>query len=58
MNEQIARKLKTVPNEPGAYMMLNEAGDVIYAGKARSLRKRLQQWFRDDEKHSPWAARM
>jgi excinuclease ABC subunit C len=58
MNEQIARKLKTVPDEPGAYMMLDDAGDVIYVGKARSLRKRLQQWFRDDQKHSPWAATM
>ncbi len=58
MTEQIAEKLKTVPNEPGAYMMLDESGDVIYAGKARSLRKRLQQWFRDDDKHSPWAATM
>ncbi|MFW5868117.1 MAG: excinuclease ABC subunit UvrC [Armatimonadota bacterium] len=58
MTERIAEKLKTVPNEPGAYMMLDESGDVIYAGKARSLRKRLQQWFRDDAGHSPWAATM
>ena len=58
VRERIAEKLKTVPNEPGAYMMLDDSGDVIYAGKARSLRKRLQQWFRDDEKHSPWAATM
>ena len=58
MTEQITEKMKLVPNEPGAYMMLDESGDVIYVGKARSLRKRLQQWFRDDQKHSPWAATM
>ncbi|NLO04970.1 MAG: excinuclease ABC subunit UvrC [candidate division WS1 bacterium] len=58
MNEQIARKLKTVPDEPGAYMMLDGKREVIYVGKARSLRKRLQQWFRDDDKHSPWATKM
>ncbi len=58
VNETIAQKLKTVPNEPGAYMMLDESGDVIYVGKAKSLRKRLQQWFRDERRHSPWAATM
>ncbi|MEA3400944.1 MAG: excinuclease ABC subunit UvrC [Armatimonadota bacterium] len=58
MREKIREKLQTVPDEPGAYTMLDEVGEVIYAGKAASLRKRLQQWFRDEEKHSPWAARM
>ncbi|MGC9316622.1 MAG: excinuclease ABC subunit UvrC [Armatimonadota bacterium] len=58
MRDRIREKLGTVPDEPGAYTMLDEDGAVIYAGKAASLRKRLQQWFRDEEKHSPWAARM
>ncbi len=58
MREQIAEKLKTVPDEPGAYMMLDDAGTIIYVGKAASLRKRLQQWFRDTDRHSPWALRM
>ncbi len=58
MREEIAEKLKTVPDEPGAYMMLDEAGAIIYVGKAASLRKRLQQWFRDTDRHSPWALRM
>ncbi|MGD9496749.1 MAG: excinuclease ABC subunit UvrC [Armatimonadota bacterium] len=58
MSDHIAEKLKAVPDEPGAYMMRDEAGAIIYVGKAASLRKRLQQWFRDRERHSPWAARM
>jgi len=58
MRERIAERMKTVPDEPGAYLMLDEVGDVIYVGKARSLRKRLQQWFREDGGHSPWAATM
>ncbi len=58
MREDIAERLKTVPDEPGAYMMLGEGGEVIYVGKAASLRRRLQQWFRDRERHSPWAAKM
>ena len=58
MTDRIAEKLKTVPDEPGAYLMLDAQGRVIYVGKARSLRKRLQQWFRDADKHTPWAQRM
>jgi excinuclease ABC subunit C len=58
MRERIEEKMRNVPNEPGAYLMLDDGGDVIYVGKARSLRKRLQQWFREDGGHSPWAATM
>ena len=58
MQPRVAERLATVPDEPGAYLMRGEAGDVIYVGKARSLRKRLQQWFRDSSDHAPWAARM
>lgn len=58
MTDRIAQKLKSVPDEPGAYQMLDSRGRVHYVGKARSLRKRLQQWFGDQEKHTPWARRM
>ncbi len=58
MQPRVAERLATVPDEPGAYLMRGEEGDVIYVGKARSLRKRLQQWFRESSDLSPWAARM
>ncbi|MBI5557950.1 MAG: excinuclease ABC subunit UvrC [Deltaproteobacteria bacterium] len=38
--------LKTIPNTPGVYLMLNRAGKVIYVGKARELRKRLASYAR------------
>jgi excinuclease ABC subunit C len=34
-----------VPNTPGIYIFRNAAGEVIYVGKARSLRKRLSNYF-------------
>ena len=34
-----------VPNAPGVYLFRNAAGEVIYVGKAKSLRRRLSSYF-------------
>jgi excinuclease ABC subunit C len=39
-------KIKTYPITSGVYLMKNEAGVVIYVGKAVSLQKRLLSYFR------------
>jgi len=39
------RSLQDVPNAPGVYVFRNASGEVIYVGKARSLRKRLRSYF-------------
>lgn len=38
-------KLALLPTDPGVYLMLNEAGEVIYVGKAVNLRNRVRSYF-------------
>ena len=42
--EVIQALVKRLPNAPGVYRMMNAAGDVLYVGKARSLKKRVTNY--------------
>lgn len=45
MTDALAKKLKTLPVEPGVYFHKSITGEVIYVGKAARLRNRVRQYF-------------
>src|ERR1043166_6486806 len=38
-------KIRTLPTRPGVYLYKNAEGEVIYVGKAKSLRARVRNYF-------------
>lgn len=49
----IKEELKRVPKLPGVYIMKNELGEIIYVGKAISLKNRISQYFQSQKNHPP-----
>lgn len=49
-NEYVKDIVPRIPYEPGIYMMKDEKGEIIYVGKAISLRKRVRQYFQKGNK--------
>ncbi len=45
MEAALRRKIDELPAEPGVYLMRDRAGDVVYVGKAASLRARVRSYF-------------
>src|SRR5438067_10111856 len=43
----LIEKIRTLPTQPGVYMYKNAAGEVIYVGKAKSLRARVRSYFNE-----------
>ncbi len=39
-----------LPQKPGVYIMHNSDDDIIYVGKAKKLKNRVQSYFRDEDK--------
>ena len=45
MTDALKQKLEVLPNDPGVYQYYNAEGNLLYIGKAKSLRKRVGSYF-------------
>ena len=46
--DKVAAKLPHLPDGPGVYLWKNGEGDILYVGKAKSLRSRVRNYFGTD----------
>ena len=53
MNKKLEVKLKTLPTGSGVYFHKNDAGEIIYVGKAANLRGRVRQYFQASRTRDP-----
>ncbi|HXI64157.1 MAG TPA: excinuclease ABC subunit UvrC [Gemmatimonadales bacterium] len=51
--DHLARKLDALPDKPGVYLWKNGAGEILYVGKAKSLRSRVPSYFGPDAGGTP-----
>ncbi len=51
-DKTIKDKVALLPHQPGIYQFVNGAGDVIYVGKAKDLRKRVSSYFIEGRGHT------
>src|ERR671929_363355 len=51
MTDLLEEKLKNLPTSPGVYLHKDEAGKIIYVGKAKNLRNRVRSYFQSGRGH-------
>ncbi len=54
----IAEELKKLPTRPGVYLMHDKSDEIIYVGKAISLKNRVRQYFQDSRTVTPKIEKM
>jgi len=54
----IEEELKKLPGKPGVYIMHDKTDEIIYVGKAISLKNRVRQYFQSSRNKSPKIIKM
>lgn len=50
---ELKEQVSLLPLLPGCYIFSDKSGEIIYVGKAKSLKKRVSSYFVDSRDHSP-----
>lgn len=58
VKQLLAPRLNELPDEPGVYYFLNTKKTVLYVGKAKSLRNRVNTYFHDGPLHGKSVQKM
>ncbi|MBI4127617.1 MAG: excinuclease ABC subunit UvrC [Parcubacteria group bacterium] len=58
MQPTLKATIQAFPHKPGCYLFYDQAGDVIYVGKAKDLKKRVDSYFRPHPVLDPWKRRL
>jgi excinuclease ABC subunit C len=45
-------KAKRLPSSPGVYLMKDSLGSILYVGKSKNLKNRVQSYFQNSKNHS------
>ncbi|MCM3530240.1 GIY-YIG nuclease family protein [Cytobacillus oceanisediminis] len=53
MSINLPDKVKNLPLTPGIYLMKDSQNQILYVGKAKNLKNRVQSYFRNSKHHSP-----
>ena len=56
--QELYEKAKSLPLLPGVYIIRDKNDEIIYIGKAKELRKRVSQYFKEGADHLPKVQKM
>ena len=56
--QELYEKARSLPLLPGVYIIRDKSDEIIYIGKAKELRKRVSQYFKDGADHLPKVQKM
>ncbi|MEG2053885.1 MAG: GIY-YIG nuclease family protein, partial [Oscillospiraceae bacterium] len=56
--QELYEKAKLLPLLPGVYIIRDKKDEIIYIGKAKKLRVRVSQYFREGVPHDPKVSKM
>lgn len=55
---RLRKKSMSLPLRPGVYLMKNDAGEIIYVGKAKALKNRVSSYFGSQRNHTAKVIKM